>query len=80
MGNIMIGAGIVLLLITVYLAYNLYQSISSASFSSTATGLPLNSSISKSVGMLVSGLLSNSTSFLVVLLKQEEKCRQAKYI
>ncbi|MGC9037614.1 MAG: hypothetical protein ACP5GD_02935 [Candidatus Micrarchaeia archaeon] len=69
LGSVMEGVGIAILAITLYFAYELYTSIGGLSVLSSLPLLPANASISKSVSGLVSGLLSSSNSFMMLLLK-----------
>ena len=66
LGDTLEAVGIAVLALTLYYGYELYSGIGGISVLPT---LPSNVTISKSIGSLVTGLLSSSNSFMTLLLK-----------
>jgi len=70
-GNALIVAGIVVLLVVLYLGYSFYNSVSSMQFTTSVatTSGSGSSSVSSAVNALVNGLLSNTNSYFIVIIK-----------
>ena len=68
-GNALIVAGIAVLLVVLYLGYSFYNSVSSMQFTTSVATTSDSSSVASAVNTLVNGLLSNTNSYFIVIIK-----------